>query len=127
MLCADARARARTHAHTHAHTHTHTAMPAPCRLPCAATSSKLFARLKAKRFNQIFDYLDEGAHGLLDIVGLVRNSTEHMDNLDIEVGAVCAGQPQLERGGKGVCVGVGVGGWVGAGCGWVVRAWAPAP
>ncbi|KAF5842487.1 hypothetical protein DUNSADRAFT_6731 [Dunaliella salina] len=50
-----------------------------------ATSSKLFARLKNKRFNQIFDYLDEYGNGLLDVVGLVRNSTEHMDNLDIEV------------------------------------------
>eukprot|EP00983_Pelagomonas_calceolata_P097542 1158262-Pelagomonas_calceolata.AAC.1 len=60
----------------------------PCTCTRAATSSKLFARLKNKRFNQIFDYLDEDANGLLDVVGLVRNSTEHMDNLDIEVRGV---------------------------------------
>ena len=77
--------RTHTHTHTHTRTHTHTHTHTHTLCFCAANSSKLFARLKAKRFSQIFDYLDEASLGLLDVVGLVRNSTEHMDNLDIEV------------------------------------------
>lgn len=48
-------------------------------------SKKMYQSLKAKRFQQIFDYLDEGNQGVLDLVGLVRMPTAHMDNLDTEV------------------------------------------
>lgn len=48
-------------------------------------SAKLYAQLRSKRFAQIFEYLDEGASGVLDVVGLVRAPTAHMDNLDNEV------------------------------------------
>lgn len=54
----------------------------------AALSSKLYDRLRAKRFTQIFEYLDEGESGALDLVSLVRTPTAHMDNLDNEVSFV---------------------------------------
>ncbi|KAL6760366.1 hypothetical protein V8C86DRAFT_1773436, partial [Haematococcus lacustris] len=46
---------------------------------------KLYAQLRAKRFSQIFEYLDEAGDGMLDVVGLVRAATARMDNLDNEV------------------------------------------
>ncbi|GFH16201.1 PFU domain-containing protein, partial [Haematococcus lacustris] len=49
-----------------------------------STSEKLYAQLRAKRFSQIFEYLDEAGDGMLDIVGLVRAATARMDNLDNE-------------------------------------------
>ncbi len=51
----------------------------------AAVSQRLFDKLRAKRFGQIFEYLDVEGAGLLDLVALVRRPTAHMDNLDNEV------------------------------------------
>uniref|UniRef100_A0A7S0R6Y6 PFU domain-containing protein n=1 Tax=Chlamydomonas leiostraca TaxID=1034604 RepID=A0A7S0R6Y6_9CHLO len=48
-------------------------------------SKKMYQSLKVKRFQQIFDYLDEQGVGVLDLVGLVRMPSAHMDNLDTEV------------------------------------------
>lgn len=48
-------------------------------------SVKLYDKLRAKRFAQIFEYLDVSSSGTLDLVGLVRTPTAHLDNLDNEV------------------------------------------
>ncbi len=56
-----------------------------CACVCAAMSQKLFDRLRAKRFSQIFEYLDTEGDGELDIVALMRDPSEHVDNLDSEV------------------------------------------
>ncbi|GAX82985.1 hypothetical protein CEUSTIGMA_g10412.t1 [Chlamydomonas eustigma] len=64
-----------------------------------STSEKLFRRLKAKRFTQIFDYLrgEDVAHmqgkadvhtsagSALDLVALIRRPDARLDNLDTEV------------------------------------------
>lgn len=52
----------------------------------------MFKRLKHKRFAQIFEYLDEAQLGIIDVVGLVRSPTTHMDNLDNEVRSRQAGR-----------------------------------
>ncbi len=50
------------------------------------TSNKIFARLKATRFGQIFEYLDQRGAGEIDLVGLVRDPALAVDSLDNEVG-----------------------------------------
>jgi hypothetical protein len=67
-------------------------LPASMLAP-ADMSGKLYAQLRSKRFAQIFEYLDEGASGVLDVVGLVRAPSAHMDNLDNEVGQPLACLP----------------------------------
>jgi len=50
-------------------------------------STALQARLKHKRFKQVFEFLDEAQVGLVDLVGTVSNNPVMMDVLDDEVRA----------------------------------------
>lgn len=51
----------------------------------SGTSDKLFQRLKNKRFIQVFEYLDVGKDGSIDLVGMIRSPTERLQDLDPEV------------------------------------------
>lgn len=50
-------------------------------------SEKLFQRLQVKRFTQVFQYLDEGQAGQLDLQWLLFSGSPKMDSLDSEVRA----------------------------------------
>ncbi|KAK9823252.1 hypothetical protein WJX72_001357 [[Myrmecia] bisecta] len=50
-------------------------------------SQQLIARLKTKRFQQIFEYLDQDRDGALDLVALVAEDLELLETLDPEVRA----------------------------------------
>ncbi len=45
----------------------------------AATSQRMFASLKAKRFRQIFEYLDEEGAGSLDLLAVLGRSPANAD------------------------------------------------
>lgn len=49
------------------------------------TSQRLFERLKAKRFSQIFAYLDADRAGAIDLVAMVRTPSPRVEELDSEV------------------------------------------
>lgn len=61
-----------------------TLLPHRTTLIPAATSQRMFASLKAKRFRQIFEYLDEEGAGSLDLLAVLGRCPA---NADPQVGA----------------------------------------
>ena len=50
-------------------------------------AQNMVEKLKAKRFRQIFEYLDQGSAGALDLIGLALRDGALMETLDAEVRA----------------------------------------